>query len=83
MHPDGLSLIGPLALEMLEANDWGRRVTAVGGLTLGADPDLVRDQLRECTPAAPQARHAIGDAPVRRSARSPSARRPRPTAPES
>ena len=38
MHPDGLSLIGPLALEMLEATDWGGGVTAVGGLTLGADP---------------------------------------------
>jgi orotate phosphoribosyltransferase len=38
MHPDGLSLIGPLALELLEGTDWGRNVTAVGGLTLGADP---------------------------------------------
>ena len=38
MHPDGLSLIGPLALELLEATEWGRDVTAVGGLTLGADP---------------------------------------------
>jgi orotate phosphoribosyltransferase len=38
MHPDGLSLIGPLALEMLEASNWGGGVTAVGGLTLGADP---------------------------------------------
>lgn len=38
MHPDGLSLIGPLALEMLEASDWGGGVTAIGGLTLGADP---------------------------------------------
>jgi orotate phosphoribosyltransferase len=38
MHPDGLSLIGPLALEMLEASNWGGSVTAVGGLTLGADP---------------------------------------------
>jgi orotate phosphoribosyltransferase len=38
MHPDGLSLIGPLALELLEASPWGRDVTAVGGLTLGADP---------------------------------------------
>jgi orotate phosphoribosyltransferase len=38
MHPDGLALIGPLALEMLRASDWGRGVTAVGGLTLGADP---------------------------------------------
>jgi orotate phosphoribosyltransferase len=38
MHPDGLSLIGPLALELLEGTDWGRGVTAIGGLTLGADP---------------------------------------------
>lgn len=38
MHPDGLSLIGPLALELLQASQWGRDVTAVGGLTLGADP---------------------------------------------
>jgi orotate phosphoribosyltransferase len=38
MHPDGLSLIGPLALELLQGTDWGRNVTAVGGLTLGADP---------------------------------------------
>jgi orotate phosphoribosyltransferase len=38
MHPDGLSLIGPLALEMLEASNWGAGVTAIGGLTLGADP---------------------------------------------
>ena len=38
MHPDGLSLIGPMALEMLEASNWGGVVTAVGGLTLGADP---------------------------------------------
>jgi orotate phosphoribosyltransferase len=38
MHPDGLALIGPLALAALDASDWGRGVTAVGGLTLGADP---------------------------------------------
>jgi orotate phosphoribosyltransferase len=36
MSPDGLALIGPLALEALRASDWN--VTAVGGLTLGADP---------------------------------------------
>jgi orotate phosphoribosyltransferase len=36
MSPDGLTLIGPLALEALQASDW--MVTAVGGLTLGADP---------------------------------------------
>ncbi len=36
MSPDGLALIGPLALEALGASGWN--VTAVGGLTLGADP---------------------------------------------
>jgi orotate phosphoribosyltransferase len=36
MSPDGLALIGPLALEALRASDWN--VSAVGGLTLGADP---------------------------------------------
>lgn len=36
MSPDGLALIGPLALEAIRASDWD--VAAVGGLTLGADP---------------------------------------------
>jgi orotate phosphoribosyltransferase len=36
MSPDGLALIGPLALAALRDVDW--RVHAVGGLTLGADP---------------------------------------------
>ena len=36
MSPDGLALIGPLALEALAGSGWS--VTAVGGLTLGADP---------------------------------------------
>ena len=36
MSPDGLALIGPLALAALREVDW--RVQAVGGLTLGADP---------------------------------------------
>jgi orotate phosphoribosyltransferase len=36
MSPDGLALIGPLALDALRGSDW--RVDAVGGLTLGADP---------------------------------------------
>jgi orotate phosphoribosyltransferase len=36
MSPDGLALIGPLALALLRDVDW--RVHAVGGLTLGADP---------------------------------------------
>ncbi len=38
MHPDGLTIIGPLALAALGASSWGREVTAIGGLTLGADP---------------------------------------------
>ncbi len=36
MSPDGLALIGPLALALLRDTGW--RVHAVGGLTLGADP---------------------------------------------
>jgi len=36
MSPDGLALIGPLGLAALRATDWN--VTAIGGLTLGADP---------------------------------------------
>lgn len=36
MHPEGLSLIGPLGLQALTDNGW--RADAVGGLTLGADP---------------------------------------------
>lgn len=36
MSPEGLSLIGPLALEALA--DVGWHVDSVGGLTLGADP---------------------------------------------
>src|SRR5256885_10738123 len=36
MSPDGLALIGPLGLEALRASGWS--VSAVGGLTLGADP---------------------------------------------
>ena len=36
MSPDGLALIGPLALQALRAAGWD--VTAIGGLTLGADP---------------------------------------------
>jgi orotate phosphoribosyltransferase len=36
MSPDGLALIGPLALAALRETDW--QPTAVGGLTLGADP---------------------------------------------
>src|SRR5688500_2075887 len=36
MSPEGLSLIGPLALLTLQKSGWN--VDAVGGLTLGADP---------------------------------------------
>ena len=36
MSPEGLSLIGPLGLEALAASRW--EVSAIGGLTLGADP---------------------------------------------
>ena len=36
MHPEGLSLIGPLALHAIAERGW--HPDAVGGLTLGADP---------------------------------------------
>jgi orotate phosphoribosyltransferase len=36
MSPEGLTLIGPLALAELQRAGW--RLDAVGGLTLGADP---------------------------------------------
>src|SRR5687768_3622113 len=36
MRPEGLSLIGPLALAMLRAAGW--QPDSVGGLTIGADP---------------------------------------------
>jgi orotate phosphoribosyltransferase len=36
MSPEGLSLIGPLGLEALRDSGWP--ITAIGGLTLGADP---------------------------------------------
>jgi orotate phosphoribosyltransferase len=36
MSPEGLTLIGPLALAALRETGW--RIDAVGGLTLGADP---------------------------------------------
>ncbi len=36
MHPEGLTLIGPLALAAIAGAGW--TVDAVGGLTLGADP---------------------------------------------
>src|SRR6476659_1832658 len=36
MSPEGLSLLGPLALTAIRNKSW--RVDAVGGMTLGADP---------------------------------------------
>jgi orotate phosphoribosyltransferase len=36
MSPDGLALIGPVALSTLEQTGWA--IDSVGGLTLGADP---------------------------------------------
>jgi orotate phosphoribosyltransferase len=36
MSPEGLSLIGPIALSALRQSEW--KPDAVGGLTLGADP---------------------------------------------
>ncbi|MEX2180617.1 MAG: orotate phosphoribosyltransferase [Gemmatimonadaceae bacterium] len=36
MHPEGLSLIGPLGLHAISARSW--HPDSVGGLTLGADP---------------------------------------------
>src|SRR6478736_9064947 len=36
MSPDGLALIGPLALAALQQSGW--QVDSIGGLTLGADP---------------------------------------------
>jgi len=36
MSPEGLSLIGPLAIQILKAAEW--KLDSVGGLTLGADP---------------------------------------------
>jgi len=36
MSPEGLSIIGPLVLSILRETGWN--VSAIGGLTLGADP---------------------------------------------
>jgi len=36
MHPEGLSLVGPLGLAAIDARGWAPQ--SVGGLTLGADP---------------------------------------------
>jgi orotate phosphoribosyltransferase len=53
MSPDGLALIGPLALAALRDTGWS--VDAVGGLTLGADPISY----------AVAYASAAGDAPIR------------------
>jgi orotate phosphoribosyltransferase len=36
MSPEGLAIIGPIGLQALKQTAW--RVSAIGGLTLGADP---------------------------------------------
>jgi orotate phosphoribosyltransferase len=36
MSPEGLALIGPIALSVLRKTSWS--IDAIGGLTLGADP---------------------------------------------
>jgi orotate phosphoribosyltransferase len=67
MHPDGLALIGPLALAALEASDWGRGVTAVGGLTLGADPisyAISYASALQCAPSHPAIGSASADRPT-------------------
>jgi orotate phosphoribosyltransferase len=51
MSPDGLALIGPLGLSMLGAQHWD--ATAVGGLTLGADPIAFAISYASATSAAP------------------------------
>ena len=59
MHPEGLSLIGPLGLQALADNGW--RADSVGGLTLGADP------VSYAIAYASQAGMMSGDSPTRRS----------------
>jgi orotate phosphoribosyltransferase len=51
MSPDGLALIGPLALETLRNGGWD--VDAVGGLTLGADPIAYAISYASAATAAP------------------------------
>jgi orotate phosphoribosyltransferase len=57
MSPEGLTLVGPLGLEALREAEWGRRVTAVGGLTLGADP--VAYAISYASATTPPAVHAF------------------------
>ena len=51
MSPDGLALIGPLALAGI--HDAGWNVDAIGGLTLGADPVSYAIAYASATSAAP------------------------------
>ena len=51
MSPDGLALIGPLALDELHEAGW--KVNAVGGLTLGADPISYAISYASATSATP------------------------------
>jgi orotate phosphoribosyltransferase len=51
MSPDGLSLIGPLLLAMLNKAGW--TIGAVGGLTLGADPIAYAISYASATSARP------------------------------
>jgi orotate phosphoribosyltransferase len=51
MSPDGLALIGPLALGALRDAAW--KVDAVGGLTLGADPVSYAIAYASATSGAP------------------------------
>lgn len=51
MSPEGLALIGPLALERIHQAGWA--VDAVGGLTLGADPISYAISYASATTSAP------------------------------
>jgi orotate phosphoribosyltransferase len=51
MSPDGLALIGPLALAALRDSAWS--IDAVGGLTLGADPISYAIAYASATSGAP------------------------------
>lgn len=51
MSPEGLTVIGRLGLETLRATTWA--VTAVGGLTLGADPIAYAISYASASTAAP------------------------------
>jgi orotate phosphoribosyltransferase len=51
MSPEGLALIGPLAVDALRRAQW--QVDAVGGLTLGADPIAYAISYASATTASP------------------------------